>query len=120
MELETVRAGIINQGLSIIGEVELNGGVGTQLRTAEGPVLDVYKSGKCVLGGKKQHLLRPILQDRVHGQSLTASSEADRLARLEAENKQLKALLARRNSVIEPGNPGPGMGCDDIHETIPF
>jgi predicted nucleotide-binding protein len=34
---------------------------GTQLRTAQGPILTVYHSGALVPGGKRQDLLKPIL-----------------------------------------------------------
>jgi predicted nucleotide-binding protein len=61
MDVETAKRLCAEQGLTIIAETDLNTGAGVQLRTAEGPILSIYKSGKCVPGGKRQELLKPIL-----------------------------------------------------------
>jgi hypothetical protein len=60
MDIETAKRLLEEHGLHIIGENDLNSGAGVQLRTAEGPILSVYKSGKCVPGGKRQELLSPV------------------------------------------------------------
>jgi hypothetical protein len=61
MDLETAKRLFAEHGLTIVAEADLNNRAGTQLRTAEGPILSIYKSGKCVPGGKRQELLEPIL-----------------------------------------------------------
>jgi predicted nucleotide-binding protein len=100
MEIEIARALCRANRLTIVEERDLNYGKGTQLRTAEGPMLNVYKTGKCVPGGKNQHLLKSILEG--HGREPAATVlEAERLSQLEAENMQLKVLLAERDLVID-------------------
>jgi len=46
-------------GLQVISENPIP--YGTQLRLAQGPILTVYDSGRLVVGGKHQELLKPIL-----------------------------------------------------------
>ena len=61
MDLETAKRLFEQHGLTIISDERLPDGRGTQLRTAEGPMLAVYDSGKCVPGGKRQELLKPVI-----------------------------------------------------------
>lgn len=61
MDVETARKLMAESGLNIVSEDDLNNGMGVQLRTAQGPILSVYKTGKCVAGGKRQDLLAPVL-----------------------------------------------------------
>jgi hypothetical protein len=63
-------------------------------------MLNVYKTGRCVLGGKNQYLLAPILKVS-DGQQLEAVPAGDDLRQLESENRRLKMLLAERDLVIE-------------------
>jgi hypothetical protein len=100
MNIETASALCFLHGLTIKKEKDLNHGKGTQLCTAEGPILSVYKTGKCVPGGKNQHLLAPILKasDRLQVGAVPAG---DHLRQLESENRRLKMLLAERDLVIE-------------------
>ena len=61
MHIETAKALMAQHGLEIICEEALPNGYGIQLKTAQGPLLTVYNSGKCVPGGRKQELLAPVL-----------------------------------------------------------
>jgi hypothetical protein len=104
MNLKTARDLIRKCGLTIIETRIINNGSGTQLRTAEGPIFDVYNSGRCVLGGTNQHLLGPLLPVETNKRRRGSKSEArvdDRVRRLVADNKLLKTSLADREFVIE-------------------
>jgi predicted nucleotide-binding protein len=61
MDPETAKRLVAEHGLTVVSENDLNNGIGVQLRTAEGPILSVYKTGKCVPGGKRAELLKPVL-----------------------------------------------------------
>jgi hypothetical protein len=84
-----------------MAEQRLNHGRGTQLRTEEGPILDVYNSGKVVLGGKQQELLRPVTFEESNRRSESTDPGNDRLIQLEAENRRLQSSLSHREFVIE-------------------
>lgn len=58
MDKEQAKALIGEAGLSIVAENDLPNGHGVRLQTAEGPIVCVYHSGKCVLQGKHQELLK--------------------------------------------------------------
>jgi hypothetical protein len=101
MNLKAARELIQKRGLTIMAEQELNDGKGTQLRTEEGPILDVYNSGKVVLCGKRRRLLRHFLVGKTERQRDVASPVDSRPGHLEAENVRLKASLADRDFLIE-------------------
>ncbi len=101
MDVNTAKAKMCDAGLTIRSEVKLRNGYGTQVRTAEGPMLIVYKSGKCVPGGREQYLLEPILEGFSDPAVQVAKCDRDRLRELERENRRLKQLLAERDLVIE-------------------
>jgi hypothetical protein len=99
MNLKTARDLIRKCGLTIIETRIINNGSGTQLRTAEGPIFDVYNSGRCVLGGTNQHLLGPLpVETNKRGRG---SKSGARVRRLVADNKKLKNSLADREFIIE-------------------
>ncbi len=58
IDLSDARRLIAKSALTIVAERDLNHGQGVQLRTAEGPILSVYNTKKCVLGGTRQELLQ--------------------------------------------------------------
>jgi predicted nucleotide-binding protein len=60
MDLERARRLMAEHSLDIIDERQL--AHGTQLITAQGAILTIYDSGKCVPGGKRADLLKPILE----------------------------------------------------------
>jgi predicted nucleotide-binding protein len=62
MDLENAKSLLANAGLKF-SEQPLLDGHGTQLRVDGGPVVTVYHSGKCVLGGKKQELIRALFEN---------------------------------------------------------
>jgi hypothetical protein len=101
MNLKRAKDLIRERGLTIVAEQGLNNGRGTQLRTEEGPILDVYNSGKVVLGGTQQDLLRPLLAGKDNQRCEPAARNNVRLGQLKAENRFLKSSLADREFVIE-------------------
>jgi hypothetical protein len=58
MNKEEARELLERNGFDVTEE-PLPNGYGVQLRTAQGPMVIVYNSGKCVPGGKNPHLMAP-------------------------------------------------------------
>jgi predicted nucleotide-binding protein len=88
-------------GLEISEQRTISNGYGTQLRTSAGPILDVYNTGKWVLGGKHTDALQRCLKDyeRKPGEKLSPRDE--RLTRLQEDNADLNQRLRDRDFVIE-------------------
>jgi predicted nucleotide-binding protein len=61
MNKDEARDLLEQNGFEITVEETLSNGYGVQLRTAQGPMLIVYNSGKCVPGGKNQQLIKALL-----------------------------------------------------------
>jgi predicted nucleotide-binding protein len=67
MNKDEARELLEQNGFAIVSEEPLQNGHGVQLRTAQGPMLTVYNSGKCVPGGKHQHLITALLDGALKG-----------------------------------------------------
>ena len=63
-------------GLKVVREQQIQHG--TQIVTAEGPQVNVFASGKCVLNGKKVHLLADFDQRLAEGSILHSTSASSR------------------------------------------
>lgn len=63
MNKEEAKELLERNGFDVTTEESLSSGHGVQLRTAQGPMLTVYNSGKCVPGGKNQHLIKALFAD---------------------------------------------------------
>lgn len=72
-EVKTLLAG--EYGLTVISEQSIQHG--TQIRTKEGPMVNVFTSGKCVLNGKSQHLV-PNFQQKISEAPATLSASTSR------------------------------------------
>jgi predicted nucleotide-binding protein len=65
MNKEEARELLEQHGFDVVAEEPLPNGYGVQLKTSQGPMLIVYKSGKCVPGGRNQQLIKAILDGAV-------------------------------------------------------
>jgi predicted nucleotide-binding protein len=98
MDYDTARQLLTGSGLTIIEEADLNSGAGVQFRLAEGPILNVYKSGKCVPAGKRQELLQPIL-DKDDGRGLPIA--AKKVAVAAPENRKVFVVYGHDKKALK-------------------
>lgn len=66
---DEARAALERAGLTVVDQKDLNDGLGVQFKTREGPILNVWRSGKCNAQGKNPHLLEGVLEELSGGVS---------------------------------------------------
>lgn len=91
-------------GLRVVDQSRLANDTGDQIKTREGPLVNVYDTGKCVLGGKRQDLVKPywepFLNDAGSSGGVTSRNVFVVYGHDEAAKRELETLLRRWN--LEP------------------